>query len=430
MRSLRARLLATTLAAVLVATVLTVLVGGLLVRSRVQSLVLANLGRQADAVARVLDRRSGAAPALALVAFFARQDEFLGVPGGSLPRLRQAVLSAVGDRTSGRVDVGRRELFFVVRTTTRGPIVLARPNRLGADDWRPFLWVLVLAGGGGAVVAAGLSFLLVRRITRPIREVASASGRLAAGESGVRVPVQGSDELAGLASSFNVMADRLSEAKDRERAFLQSVSHELKTPLTAIRGYAEAIREEAVRPQEAASVIGAEAVRLERLVRDLLELARLDRREFEVSRGPVDLSVVAAEAVRRHAPEAREFGVELVVVPADAASGMGDEGRLLQVVSNLVENALRVTPAGGRVVVRAERGGLHVSDTGPGIAAEDLPNAFDRFFLYRKYGGDRQVGSGLGLTVVKELVEAMGGSVSVSSTEGVGTTFSVRLATG
>src|SRR6266571_1680367 len=403
MRSVRGRLLAITLAAVLVATLLTVAVGALLVRSRVQALVQANLARQADAVARVLDRRSGAAPTKGLVAFFARQREYLGVPGGPLPRLRASILSAVGDRTSGQADVAGRSFFFEVRSTPVGSVVLTRPNHIGAAEWGPFVWVLVVAGAGGAAVAGVLLFLLARRITRPIGEVAA------------------------LGTSFNVMADRLASAKERERAFLLSVSHELKTPLTAIKGYAEALQEEAVPAAEAAAVMGAEAERLERLVRDLLELARLDRREFEVSLGPVDLSVVAAEAVRRHAPAARGFGVELVVVPADAATGIGDQGRLLQVVSNLVENALRVTPAAGRVTVRAERGALHVSDTGPGIPAQDLPHAFDRFFLFAKYGADRQVGSGLGLAVVKELVEAMGGTASVSSAEGVGTTFSVRL---
>src|SRR6266581_343457 len=413
MRSVRGRLLAITLAAVLVATLLTVAVGALLVRSRVQALVQANLARQADAVARVLDRRSGAPPTKGLVAFFARQREYLGVPGGPLPRLRASILSAVGDRTSGQADVAGRSFFFEVRSTPVGSVVLTRPNHIGAAEWGPFVWVLVVAGAGGAAVAGVLLFLLARRITRPIGEVAAASGRLAAGDTSARVPIHGQDELAS--------------AKERERAFLLSVSHELKTPLTAIKGYAEALQEEAVPAAEAAAVMGAEAERLERLVRDLLELARLDRREFEVSLGPVDLSVVAAEAVRRHAPAARGFGVELVVVPADAATGIGDQGRLLQVVSNLVENALRVTPAGGRVTVRAERGALHVSDTGPGIPAQDLPHAFDRFFLFAKYGADRQVGSGLGLAVVKELVEAMGGTASVSSAEGVGTTFSVRL---
>ncbi len=428
MRSLRGRLFATVTAAVVVATTLTVVIAGLLVRARVQRLVLSNLERQATAVARVLDRRASGEPTGGLVAFFARQREYLGVPDGPLPRLRATLLSAAGDRASGEVEVpGGRRFLFVVRDTAGGSIVLARPAGLGIDAWRPFLWVIVLAGLGGAAVAGALSVYLARRITRPIREVAAASGQVAAGDLSARVPVHGSDELAVLASSFNVMADRLSEAKDRERAFLLSVSHELKTPLTAIRGYAEAIREGAVPPDEAASVIDAEAVRLERLVRDLLELARLDRRDFEVSIGPVDLSAVAAEVARRHAPAARELGVELVVVPTEGARGMGDEGRLLQVVSNLVENALRVTSAGGSVTVRAERGALHVSDTGPGIVAEDIPRAFDRFFLYRKYGADRQVGSGLGLAVVKELAEAMGGSVSVSSTEGIGTTFTVHL---
>jgi signal transduction histidine kinase len=225
------------------------------------------------------------------------------------------------------------------------------------------------------------------------------------------------------------MADRLSETRAQEHAFLLSVSHELKTPLTAIRGYAEGLREDAVVPTEAGTVIAAEAGRLERLVRDLLDLARLDRREFDVSRVPVDLGSVATEAVGRSAPLAAESGVDLSAEAPAGAMGMGDEGRLLQVVSNLVDNALRVTPAGGRVVVRARPGTVQVSDTGPGIAPEDLPHAFERFFLYRRYRGERHAGSGLGLAVVKELVAAMGGSVGVTSAQGAGTTFTVHLPT-
>jgi signal transduction histidine kinase len=203
------------------------------------------------------------------------------------------------------------------------------------------------------------------------------------------------------------------------------VSHELKTPLTAIRGYAEGLAEGAFEPGEAARVIATESGRLERLVRDLLDLARMHRAEFSVRSEPVDLAEIAREAARRHEPTARDLGVDLRAV-ADEAWVTGDGDRILQIASNLVENALRETPAGGSVTVEAHGTRLKVSDTGPGIPAEDLPHAFERFYLYDKIGRDRLIGSGLGLAIVRQLATAMGGSVEVRSSD-AGTTFTVAL---
>ena len=151
----------------------------------------------------------------------------------------------------------------------------------------------------------------------------------------------------------------------------------------------------------------------------------MNRSEFSVRDEPVDLAEVAREAVRRHEGAAKQFGVALAAV-GEETWVEGDEDRLLQVASNLVENALRETPAGGRVTVTAAPGRLSVADTGPGIAADDLAHAFERFYLYDKVGKDRPVGSGLGLAIVQQLARAMGGDVTVESDAG-GTTFAVRL---
>jgi signal transduction histidine kinase len=221
------------------------------------------------------------------------------------------------------------------------------------------------------------------------------------------------------------MVEQLAASRDAERAFLLSVSHELKTPLTAIRGYAEGLGEGAFEPEEAARVITTESGRLDRLVRDLLDLARMNRAEFSVRSEAVDLAVVAREAARRHEPTARELGVDLRAVAA-VAWVTGDADRILQIASNLVENALRETPAGGSVTVSADGVRLVVSDSGPGIPADDLPHAFERFYLYDKIGRDRLIGSGLGLAIVQQLATAMGGTVEVQSSA-AGTTFTVTL---
>ena len=233
-----------------------------------------------------------------------------------------------------------------------------------------------------------------------------------------------------LARSFNRMAADLEAARDAERRFLLSVSHELKTPLTAIRGYSEALQEGAVEPRDAGDVLAREGGRLERLVQDLLDLARVNARSFTVRRQPVELAEVAGEVVRRYEPRARGFGVGLAVRLDEPSLVLADPDRLLQVVSNLVENALRTTPAGGEVTVAARGPAISVADDGPGIETLDLPRAFDRFFLHDRYRGERSVGTGLGLAIVKELVEAMGGSVGVRSSLGSGSTFTVTLPVG
>ncbi len=156
--------------------------------------------------------------------------------------------------------------------------MLVRGAGLAFAEWRPFLFSLILAGIGGGLLAALASFLLARRLVRPIAVLSDATTRVAAGEERVDVPVTGDDELAQLARSFNLMSGSLADAREQQRDFLESVSHELKTPLTSIRGYAEALGDGAVEPAQASAVIGAEAGRLERLVSDLLDLARLQRR--------------------------------------------------------------------------------------------------------------------------------------------------------
>ncbi|MGI8594930.1 MAG: sensor histidine kinase [Solirubrobacteraceae bacterium] len=417
MTTLRSRILLYLGLAVLVSTILTVVVAGFLVRGHVERQALANLERQADAAATV----GGGTRVL-----FARG----GRPRPAGPRIRDAIASTLpaGDR-SGRVKLGDRELLYAARETGEGRIVLVRRAKLATADWRPFLSSLILAGLGGALVAVALSALLARRLTRPLRDLAEATELVAAGQAGVRVPVDGRDELARLGSSFNAMADQLGAARATEREFLMSVSHELKTPLTAIRGYAEGLADGAVDPEEAGTVIVAEAQRLERLVADLLDLARLDRRAFAVAREPVDLAAVARRAQQREAVRASELGVELAVAHDGDAWALGDEGRLLQAVSNLVDNALRVTAPGGRVIIAARPGALAVSDTGPGLAPEDLPRAFDRFYLHaraRARAGASD-GAGLGLAIVRELAGAMGGSASVASRPGEGATFTVHV---
>jgi len=416
-RSLRGRLFAATLAALALTIALTIGIGAILTRRQVDRTQATNLARRADDLAQ--QRRQN-------VNFKTENDSSGNVRIVIQPRpYFTQIVPDVNEDSDGQTELDGENQLYSYRTLPSRGLLMLRPANLRSTAWRPFLVDLLLAALAGVAVAALLSWLVARSITRPLRRVGAATRALAAGERHEPLPTEGTTELAGLAEAFNRMAVQLAASQAAERDFLLSVSHELKTPLTAIRGYAEGLADGAFDDQEAARVIALEAGRLERLVRDLLDLARMQRSEFSVRAEPVDLGEIAREVVRRHETSARDFGVAL---SADASEAWveADNDRVLQVVSNLTENALRETPAGGSVTLRVEPGVIEVSDTGHGIPPEDVPRAFERFYLYDKIGRDRPVGSGLGLAIVKQLVTAMGGSIDVRSSS-EGTTFEVRL---
>jgi two-component system, OmpR family, sensor kinase len=435
LNSLRARLLLAIGLIVVLSVGLTLAVGAVLTRREVERATLRDLSHQADLLAG--RERAALLPFSprdieAMEPFLDRQGEkavavAVSRPSPYLPSEAREELRA-GRGAEGSVRVGGTSYYFAARGPVRGEaFVLLRPKSLSASNSRPYLQGLLLAGLLGIALAALASFLIARAIARPVRRVAEATRSLAAARSPEPLPAEGANELISLADSFNDMATRLERARTAEHSFLLSVSHELKTPLTAIRGYAEGLQDGAVPVAEAAETIAVEAGRLERLVHDLLDLARMRRSEFSVHREPIELDVAAREAVRRYEAQASSFGVKLEAVASKPAPALGDADRLLQVVSNLVENALRCTPPGGRVRVVAEPSLIAVEDTGPGLQPDELPRAFERFYLHGRYASERQVGTGLGLAIVKGLVEGMGGHVEVDSELGRGTRFTVRL---
>jgi signal transduction histidine kinase len=308
---LRRRVLGYLAAAAIASCVLTVGVGVVLVRHQIAKQRLSTLEAQTDLVAAV----GGAPGALTPGDHVYRVGT--GRPRRLGPRAQAVVLAALPSAGAGEgtIEVAGRSLIYAARPTPAGEVVLIRPANIAFAEWRPFVGSLLLAGLGGVLLAVVLSFLLARRLTRPIGELSTATRRLAAGEDGVAVPVRGEDELADLGASFNEMSRELSRAREAQSRFLESVSHELRTPLTSIRGYSEALEEGAIAPAESARVIGAEADRLERLVADLIDLARFGRADFAVAREPVDLAGVAEQAVERHLPRASEIGVELSCAP-------------------------------------------------------------------------------------------------------------------
>jgi two-component system sensor histidine kinase BaeS len=432
--SLRSRLFLGIAGTVIVSLVVTVIAGALLTRRSLEATALSSLERQVDLIATQRRQAPARDVETELGRFLATDEQRLAI---LTPEQAELLLpEAAGERletgrvASGKVGVRGTQFLYAARRSGDEAIVLLRPAASQAADWTPFALGLGLAGLVGAALAAAVAFLLSRAVSRPVARVSEASRALAAGERPDRLPVAGPRDVATLASSFNHLSGELDKAQDAERTFLLSVSHELKTPLTAIRGHAEALEDGVLEAGAAGLVIEREARRLERLVGDLLDLARLRRRSFSVRAEPLDLAELSVLAAQRHEATARSFRVALQTLSEPDTRAVGDPDRVLQALSNLVENALRSTPAGGTVRILAGPGRLDVVDDGPGLAEADLPRAFERFYLYDRARDGRRVGTGLGLAIVHELAEAMGGTALVRSTPGVGSTFSLVLPPG
>ncbi len=295
----------------------------------------------------------------------------------------------------------------------------------------PYFFV---TGAFALALAALVSFYFARRLTRPIAAMRDTAQRIAGGDLSARVATDGGpdDELRSLARSLDAMAEELETARGHERAFLLSVSHDLRTPLTSIRGYAEAIQDGMVEdPAErvrAGSIIAAEARRLERLVADLLDLARLDAHQFSLHPRPVDARSVVYETVAGFVPSARDWGLRLEVIRGEPAPADLDPERLAQITANLVENALKYATSAVRVGVDRNDGRVevHVDDDGPGIPLEERHQVFERLYTARPASG-RKVGTGIGLAIVHELAGAMGGGADCEPLEPAGTRFTVTI---
>jgi two-component system sensor histidine kinase BaeS len=276
-----------------------------------------------------------------------------------------------------------------------------------------------------AAVAAG------RRLVAPAGRLVAASGRIEAGDLSVRVPVRGPAELRSLARAFNAMSSRLEATEARRRSVVAEVAHELRTPLSIIRGQAEAIADGVYTPGPERMVPILDAVRsLEVLVDDLTTLGLAEAGALRLRREPVDLAVLVHDTLETRRATAAAAGVTLVADLTGAPAVLeADPARLRGVLSNLVGNAVRHSVRGGsvRVVVRPDGGGapgveLRVVDEGEGIPAELLPHVLERFVK-----GEGSPGSGLGLAIVRDVVEAHGGSVEVASVQGEGTTVTLHL---
>jgi signal transduction histidine kinase len=285
----------------------------------------------------------------------------------------------------------------------------------------------IVAGGAALLVAALVAWQMSRRMARPLVEAMEATGRIAAGELESRVPVRRGDyrEFASLAGSINDMAQHLEDGRARERHLLLSVSHDLRTPLTSIRGFAEAIHDGAIADSaQAADVIIAESRRLERLVGDLLDLTKLEARQMSIALRPTDVTEVVTTTAEGFRPAAARSGLVIALrVPGEnglpaVPPVVADPDRLAQLLANLLENAMTFARSTVTVGLAEDRAAgacsITVDDDGPGIAQADLPRVFERFYRADR-GPNREMGSGLGLAIVAELAAAMGATVRAES---------------
>ncbi|MDJ0357634.1 HAMP domain-containing sensor histidine kinase [Paenarthrobacter sp. PH39-S1] len=436
LRSLAGRVTMVTAAVAVLAVLVTGTVGFPLIRAAAVEQARSELSRQADAFA---------VTPVASQALDLRERHLLGpadyelsavstdgtVSGAARPYLSadeiQRVLS--GGKTSQTVNREGSTLLLEARGLKRGgAIVLTRSL---ADVYAASALVLqrtLLALAAGLLIAVLAGTLLARRMSRPLVRTAAAARRMAGGERGVQLVPAGVTEVRAVGEAVNTLDHALLASEGRQREFLLSVSHEIRTPLTAMRGYAEALEDGLVLAAADVAAVGrtlaAETDRLDVFVNDLLELARLEADDFAVETRPVEITALLHQVEETWRARAAQSGVRLqliVPVPEQALMVLTDAQRLRQILDGLVENALRVTPQGKplRLSARLESGGgqdvvaIDVRDNGPGLTAEDAAVAFDRGVLYRRYAGQRPVGSGLGLSIAARLAERLGATLTV-----------------
>lgn len=392
-----------------------------------------------------MDLRAASAAALALNAeevgratacLRERNERFDQVPDQT--GLTMLVPPQSAEPSAHKVTEGFQACTSEARATTYKPYVapraqlfLGEANRFNVFSGEGLLRTAATALGV-LLIASLVMVFAGRRLVRPILALTGAAQQMASGHRGTRVPVSGTDEVARLGHAFNAMAASIEQHDHQRKAMVSDVAHELRTPLANIKGYLVA-SEDGVVPLDRALVgsLLEEADLLERLVVDLQDLALADAGMLRLHRERRDLADLAQQVVAAHRPKAEAAEVVLTASAEGPVFATVDGARIRQAIGNLVSNALRFTPAGGRVTVSVRTSGdratIDVTDTGTGISPEHLPRLFDRFYRVDESRSRETGGSGLGLAITKHLIEAHHGRIGVTSTPGTGSTFTLEL---
>ena len=310
-------------------------------------------------------------------------------------------------------------------------VVLATP-RTGSLSILAGLMLPLIAGGIVALlVSLFVAMILARSFSKPLNDMGSAARRIAAGDYDHTVPIEGPEEIRELAKDFNQMTGEVKRSQQQLRHFVADVSHELKSPLTSIQGFSQALvdgtaADETTR-SKAAGIINSESRRMRRQVDELLELSRMQSGQFKIAKEPTDVSAVVSRCAEIFKLQAHERGLTLEVTVPGQLLISGDSDRLEQLFSNLLDNAIKNTQAGGRVAISCEETSgkaiVSITDNGPGIPEDQLPFVFDRFYQVTGL----RTGVGLGLAIAKEITNAHGGSIEARSSPGEGAQFVVTL---
>jgi two-component system sensor histidine kinase BaeS len=338
-------------------------------------------------------------------------------------------VSSQGVTDAGSVLIEGRPL------ATGGALFLEQPYEVVGGEAAAVLRRIALALLLGLLIAVPIGVWAARRLTRPLRAARDAANQMAEGSRDVTLKPEGPVEIADIAESLNRLNAALVVSEGRQREFLLSVSHELRTPLTAVKGYAEALSDGVIPTDDVprtGAIVAGEAARLDRLVSDLLDLARLGAVDFHVSPVEVDLVELGEDAGAVWLDRAMPEGVRLVLdLPVDPVIVRTDPIRVRQIIDNLAENALRVSPPQSVVVLAVRREGawgvVEVRDSGPGLTSDDVLVAFEPGVLHERYRGVRPVGTGLGLALVGKLAQGLGGFAEAGQAAEGGARFTVRI---
>jgi signal transduction histidine kinase len=369
------------------------------------------------------------------VRFDSRADQYAGFPIFlRIPRDLQRDIFMIE-------DLGGSRWLYTGRPVASGFTLLLAVQRqplrevIGSPITGELLQALVISSGVAVLFSLLLAVWITHSVASPLQKISQAANQIADGKM-ITVEPEGPREVRSLGDSFNQMAEKVQASQKSQRDFVANVSHELKTPLTSVQGFAQAIIDGTAgsteEQKQAARVIFDEAGRMHRMVLDLLDLARLDAGTADFKRERLELAPLLQRVVEKFTPQSRDAEVELVARIDPLPAMIGDGDRLVQVFTNLVDNALKHTPAGGRVTLTASvanaRAEIYVEDTGAGIPQEELTRIFERFYQMDKsrQGGPRH-GAGLGLAIAQEIVLAHGGGMSATSREGAGSRFTVWL---
>ena len=296
-----------------------------------------------------------------------------------------------------------------------------------------FWWQLLVAGAVAALVALVIARWLARGMTQPLRDMAEAARRMETGDYSRRVVTDSRDEVGRLAEAFNRMSAELDGLEMLRRELVANVSHELKTPISALRAHLENLLDGVEEPNpETLQVMLVQSERLGRLVDELLDLSKLESGDVPLEREPVEVAPLVAQVLSEIQVARPESAVSVSdELPVDLPAVYADRERVHQVLFNLLDNAVRLTPSGGRVTVSASRHSgsvdVAVADTGPGISPEDLPRVFERFFRVDASRSRDDGGTGIGLAIARSVVEAHGGRIWAESERGKGSTFTFEL---